>query len=230
LDELLSHSLAVVEAPNTVDSPGLRAVLHEVDQCGGRVAMREMLDVRQDPQLVVLGRLIPEKRVGAAIEAALAAIGMNGLVHVIGDGPDRGAIAAWQGGSARDRIRWWGPVTDDLQLMRILVAANALISAGTLGLSAVHAMFAGLPVIACRNKTTGPWHGPEVEYLDEAGGVWWCSSSTAAALGILAQELLTQRTALENAGRVNRTYAERALTLDVQVSGIVRAIEVALAR
>jgi len=228
LEKLVPNGLPVFEAPNTVDSPRLHAALSEIARNGGRDGMRERLEARQDPQLVVLARLVPEKRVGATIEAALTAVGPGGLVHVIGDGPDRNIVAAWAAGPEGARIRWWGALTDPASVMPVLVAANALISAGSLGLSAVDAMFAGLPVIASRTDAAGPWHGPEVEYLEEAGGVWWCPSSACRERATLAGALLTDRAQLEKAGQRNRTYAERTLTLQGQARGIARAIEAAV--
>jgi glycosyltransferase involved in cell wall biosynthesis len=227
MDEILEERIPVVEAPNTIDSPQLRATLQEIDKSGGRSATREMLDVPGDPQVAVLARLVPEKRIEASLEAALAAVGREGLVHVIGDGPDRETVVVCQERAGGNRVRWWGEVSDEAKLMKILVSCDALVAAGTLGLSAIHAMFAGLPVIACRNDGTGPWHAPEVEYLQEAGGVWWAPPS-GGGLSELARAMLAQRNLLEKAGRANRSFAERRLTLEAQVGGIVRAVDLAM--
>lgn len=227
LDDLLAERVPVVEALNTVDSPQLRAALQEIDSSGGRAAMRELLGAAGDPQVVVLARLVPEKRIGPSIEAALAAAGQEGLVHVIGDGPERETVKAFRTRAGSNRIKWWGEVRDEAMLMKILVCCDALVAAGYLGLSAIHAMFAGLPVIACRSQDNGPWHAPEVESLNAAGGVWWAPPSPPAMLSALARELLGQRDVLVGAGLKNRSFAVQNLTLERQVAGIARAIDLA---
>jgi glycosyltransferase involved in cell wall biosynthesis len=209
-------------APNTVDSPELRDGLRSVAALGGREGVRESLDAVGTPHIALLSRLIPEKRVDVSLRAALATTYPGGVVHVIGDGPERMRLSGLVDPQERTRVRWWGEVTEPARLAMLLSACDLLMSAGSLGLAVVHAMFAGLPVVACRTSV-GPWHGPEVESLEAAGGVSWCPSLEARDLATLTSGLLTRPDVLSGMGDRNRAYAFAHLSLERQVDALYDA-------
>jgi glycosyltransferase involved in cell wall biosynthesis len=111
---------------------------------------------------LVVSRLAPEKGVDVAIEACrLAGI----RLVVVGDGPEREALAARARSGERDggdqaspRVRFAGHV-EDAELARLRAGATVALvpsrSAETFGLAAAEAMAAGLPVVASRVGALG---------------------------------------------------------------------------
>lgn len=119
----------------------------------------------QRPDLVLIGRLVPEKKPLLGIEAfAKAAPDLpDGVVlHVVGagtlDSPVREYVAA--AGLAR-RVRLHGWVSDIDRLAPIFDACCALVSPGYIGLNATQSLGFGAAVLYARDEP----HAPEIEAL-----------------------------------------------------------------
>lgn len=102
------------------------------------------------PLLTFVGRLTPVKRLGMLLEA-LAQLPECNLV-LIGDGPERAALE--QQASAlglTDRIWFYGETYDDHLIATFLHYSAACVSPGDVGLTAIHALTFGTPVITHDN-------------------------------------------------------------------------------
>jgi glycosyltransferase involved in cell wall biosynthesis len=116
--------------------------------------------------VLVVSRLIPQKRVHLALEAA-AILRPSVLVTIVGDGPARPALerlASSLGISDRTRFVGARPFEDVLQLL--MRADMALVPAAGegFGLVAAEALMAGVPVVACRDG------GGLLDIVPERGG------------------------------------------------------------
>jgi glycosyltransferase involved in cell wall biosynthesis len=119
-----------------------------------RVATRAALGIPADAPLVIcIARLSPEKNVASLIEAAPGVLG-SGVAPdtcfvVAGDGPERAALAARIDALGMgERFRLLGARSDVSALLR---AADVFVAPSReegLGLAAIEAMAAGLPVVA----------------------------------------------------------------------------------
>lgn len=112
-----------------------------------RTAARQELGLPEDVHVAaIVGSLTPEKRVDVAI-AAMARI-PDGVLAVVGDGPEQLALKSMAARAAPDRVRFLG-TTDGSRT--VLAAADVLLlssdSEGVPGVL-IEAGLAGLPVVA----------------------------------------------------------------------------------
>jgi glycosyltransferase involved in cell wall biosynthesis len=104
--------------------------------------------------LVMVARLVPQKRVHLAIEtlACLRDLGCDMPLTIVGDGPERSrleALAAQHG--IADRVVFVGAVAP-AEVSRYLAAADLMLfpaHAEGFGLAVAEALMAGVPVVAC---------------------------------------------------------------------------------
>lgn len=116
-------------------------------------------------KIVIIGRLTVEKQVTLLIDALamLRDNGFNAELTVIGDGPDREAISARaQALGVGKQIRWLGALYDETLICPHIAAADLCVVPGKLGLTAVHAMAYGTPVITHDDFKS---HSPEFEVI-----------------------------------------------------------------
>ena len=122
---------------------------------------RELFPGSENPMLICTARLTQACRFDLLLNAQrlLAAQGHPVNVLLVGDGPERAALqdAAKDLGPA---VRFFGACYDEATLARLIMAADATVSPGKVGLTAIHSMAYGRPVITHNNLDR---QGPEVE-------------------------------------------------------------------
>lgn len=134
--------------------------------------------------VLFLARIEPRKQLELAIEA-LASISSEYSVslHVIGDGE---LLDYYKDKALRlgVHVNFYGSVYEQRAISRIADQCCAMIIPGDIGLSAVHALSMGLPVIT-HNKSSK--HGPEFSFLDEENSLWFEYGSTKSLVGKLEE-------------------------------------------
>ncbi len=118
---------------------------------------RELFAHPDLPILVFIGRLVPLKKLDMLLDAArlLEGKGLKTNVLYIGDGPERQRleqIAADYGMS--DRVCFYGPCYDEREIATLLMMSTLCVSPGFVGLTAMHALASGTPVITHDDPTT----------------------------------------------------------------------------
>lgn len=139
--------------------------------------------------VMVVGRLVAQKRVGLVLDAVsrLAAAGRRVALTVVGDGPDRTALEARvsQLGLA-GQTQFVGAVAPD-RLPQVLAHADLLAFPGVgegFGLAAAEALLMGIPVVASRDG------GGVTDLVPEAGAGRLVAPGDPAALATAIGELL----------------------------------------
>lgn len=99
----------------------------------------------EEKHYLVVGRLLPYKRIDLAIEVCNK---RSAPLVVVGEGPARGELEAIAGPT----VRFAGKVTDE-ELLGLFAGAKALLQCGTedFGMAPLEANAAGIPVVAFRN-------------------------------------------------------------------------------
>ena len=147
---------------------------------------------------IIVARLTAQKRVDLALRA-LARIPSGVPLTIVGDGPELGglrAIAARLG--LADRVEWKG-AQPPAEVANLLARADVMLFTAVgegLGLSAVEALMAGVPVVVCRDG------GGVVETVTRWGG-GTVVEPTAEAIGAALVEALQSaelKTAARSAG------------------------------
>ena len=163
---------------------------------------------------IIVARLTAQKRVDLALRA-IARIPSPVPLTIVGDGPELGglrAIAARLG--LADRVRWEGaqPASGVANLLaRADVMLFTAVGEG-LGLAAVEALMAGVPVVVCRDgggvvETVTRWGGGTVvEPTEEAVGAALVQALQSAELKAAARSAGTQWRERLDPARVAETF------------------------
>ncbi len=167
MTHVVTNPMGVAE---TVFSPGLR------DE-GLRARLLERCELAADATLLIgAGRFAPEKRWPMVVEAVTAA-GVNAPVGLllIGDGRERVRVA--RAAEGNPHIELLSPISDRLELARLIASADALIhgcEAETFCMVAAEARASGLPLIA-------PDGGGAADQARLSGGWTYASGDAASA-------------------------------------------------
>ena len=116
-----------------------------------------------NPVLIYCGRIQQSKRLNLMIDAAaqLKADGLDvNLVFVGRDDENVGIDSMASKAGIADRTWLYGPCYDEERLGELFYNAAVCVSPGNVGLTAVHALSFGCPVVTHNNL---PWQGPEFE-------------------------------------------------------------------
>jgi glycosyltransferase involved in cell wall biosynthesis len=117
------------------------------------------------PVLVITGRLTPQKSLGMLLDAAsiLEQRGVKVNLLFIGDGPEADALKARAKQANRaDQTIFYGPCYDEETLGPLIMASDICVVPGAVGLTAMHAMVYGTPVITHNEPV---WQMPEFEAI-----------------------------------------------------------------
>jgi glycosyltransferase involved in cell wall biosynthesis len=106
------------------------------------------------PTLIFIGRLTKVKKLEMLIEAyyQLEKQGMLLNLVFVGDGPEKDTLEKMADGDKR--IWFHGALYDEDKIAQLLYNADLCVSPGNVGLTAIHAIYYGLPVITNNNFTT----------------------------------------------------------------------------
>jgi glycosyltransferase involved in cell wall biosynthesis len=146
------------------------------------------------PLFLFVGRLYAAKRVDLAIEAVdlLRRRGRDCTLLVVGDGPERRALAALAEGNPAVRLS--PPLVDEAQLAPLFRLATAAVCPGAVGLVVAHAFAHGTPLVTCRDA---PGHGVEIDYLADGVNGLCAAGTDAGALADALASLIDQPDRLE---------------------------------
>jgi len=204
----------ITTVQNTIDTAELQSAIAATS----RQRARASLGIADDAVVgLFCGALAMEKRLEMLIEAATevrAQIPTFELV-VVGSGPDRARIDA--AALERPFIRCVGPAFA-ADRAPYFAAADVFVMPALVGLSAVDAFTAGLPLFT----TSLPTHGPEIEYVEPGvNGVITAPSGTALAAAIV--RVLRDETLLRHLQAGARSMAAR-LSLSSMVDAFTDGI------
>lgn len=115
------------------------------------------------PMLICTGRLIPMRQLDILFEAMgrLLKDGLSVNLLLIGDGPEMPHLKAYAD-SNRLTVNFYGPCYNEALLARFFMASDLLVMPGRIGLSAMHSLAFGTPVIVHDNPND---QGPEWESI-----------------------------------------------------------------
>lgn len=148
---------------NSLDYESQCAVRDKIKLGGG-----EAVDQFRDGSLyfACIARLTPECSFDIAIEALASLERQHGLrvpLVLIGDGPERGALEQQSKELGVD-VRFCGAMYDERDIGPVLYHARAVVSPGKVGLTAIHSLTYGTPVITHGDAAL---QGPEVEAIQD---------------------------------------------------------------
>lgn len=141
-----------------------------------------------NPQLLSVGRLTHDKRFDRLIRifAEVKTRLPKAALTIVGDGPERARLEAL--GQRIGGVLFTGALYDEAALAPHFKGADFLVLPGAAGLSVNHALAYGLPVLAYRRGPKGPFHHPEIEYVQESvTGLFAADHSDEAMAGLIVE-------------------------------------------
>ncbi|MDN5858759.1 MAG: glycosyltransferase family 4 protein [Pseudonocardia sp.] len=166
----------------------LRSVLPAATACSApnalysaeQMARFALRPLEQRPNLLIIGRLVPEKKAILGVKAfaqAIPDLPDDVVLHVVGTGPQEPELRTYiAAGGLAGRVCLHGWVSDLGRLAPILESCCALVSPGYVGLNAIQALGFGVPVLFARDEP----HAPEIEALGAANSRVFASNDVEA--------------------------------------------------
>lgn len=120
----------------------------------------------QDYTIIYIGRLTKEKKLDLLIDA-LYILKTRGILYnllLVGDGPERKKIMEKVNTSRLDKVKFWGPCYYENIIFELIGLADLTVSPGNVGLTAIHSLSYGTPVITHNDFSN---QGPEYEIIED---------------------------------------------------------------
>ena len=120
----------------------------------------------EDVNIVFIGRLTQVKKLDQVLKAVvkLKGKGVNLNVTFVGDGAERQKLETLSKELNLDSVWFYGACYDEKQIAQLLYNADLCVSPGNVGLTAMHAMSFGCPVVSHNNFAK---QMPEFEAIEE---------------------------------------------------------------
>lgn len=190
-----------------------------------RESICRQLGLERQQYLCFIGRLQPRKRVGYLLDVYQQLREDQqmdiGLI-IVGDGPERKKLEKEAAGKDLSDIHFVGARYGE-DAGRYLVAADAMVMPGWLGLAVNHALAYGLPVVSQRpdDQENGITHAPESVHVRHGETGWLAESGNKDEMVEGIKEVLSNRASY--AERCIQ-YAKSNLTMGKMMEGFRGAI------
>jgi glycosyltransferase involved in cell wall biosynthesis len=211
-------------ARNTLDTDILFALRRSLDR-EGRGKIRHRLNLtKSDHYLCFIGRLVEAKRVDLLLRALshLQARGVNVGGVVIGDGPQRGCLEELAMSLDLKDVRFTGAILQWELSAPYLYASDVLVNPGYVGLSVNHALSFGLPVVTQEQGEEGPFHSPEVAFIETGRTGFFARNND---IDDLVKKVVLALDRIEAMRMDCIRYAEDELSVDRMIGGFVDGLE-----
>ncbi len=214
-------------ASNTIDTSA-QFQLYDRFEAVGRESIRRELGCGSGLMLVYIGRLIQDKGIKLLLRAFdRISNELSITLHIIGDGPERTNVE--EQARRNPLIRFHGAIWDEEVTGKILYAADLCLNPGYVGLSIVQCFSFGTPLLTCRSSEEGPFHSPEIEYLQPGvNGLY--AEARPEAIAEAAISLLNDPERLQAMSAAARQTAETECSLDRMMEGFDTALREATGR
>ncbi len=142
-------------------------------------------DTQTKYHLAYQGRLIPEKNPHLLLDLydyLKKRLEKDLIIHVIGGGPLLEELKTMALASNRN-VKFHGAMYDPLEFGPILLKCSLMVNPGYIGLSILDGFCFDLPVVTFEQKANGPFHSPEISYLQHKKTGFLVKDHTVEAMG-----------------------------------------------
>ncbi len=219
----------VFVAPNALDLAPIRAqcdqlLQHHADRASLRRTLRERLNLGSGPILLFISRVDPPRRVDLILDAmpTLAKKFPTLKLAIVGDGSARpGLETQIERLQIQNHIAWPGAIYDEPSIAPWMLACDAMVFPSYMGLSAIHAMAYGLPVIAGDDRRA---HGPEAEAIVHGETGLRFHHNDPIALGQAIDQLLSDQALQDRLSQQAGAAAHQNFDIPAMAAGMIEAI------
>lgn len=179
---------------------------------------------RNRRRILYTGRLIAEKKVDLLIHAYSHIMPSDTILTLIGDGPEMRNLKTLAASlKIEGHVEFAGSITDQKQLAPYFNDSLLSVSPGAVGLSAVHAMAYGIPMLVADNEP----HGPEfTAILDGKTGFLFHSGDLEDLKNKLVS-LTNDPETLQKIGKNAKDFIKERYSLSKMVESFEKAVSYA---
>jgi glycosyltransferase involved in cell wall biosynthesis len=207
---------------NGLDPVELNRSTSGLNQSSGARIRQELFGNAEVLVIASITRLITLRRLDLLVVAATAlrSRGLPVCLLLIGDGPEYGSLAQ-QCAAASVPVHFEGACYDEKRIARLLSASHIAAAPGCVGLTAIHCMGYGLPVVTHEERRH---QMPEFEAIipDRTGSL--VKRGDALALADALESWLSNPERLAAAAVVCRSVVERIWNARTEAAAIGRAL------
>lgn len=174
--------------------------------------------------LIYFGRLIKDKEpdrlinVFRIISSQLDSVALQ----IVGDGPMLGDLKL----SSKDlNVKFWGNITSDADLSRMMFSCDMMVIPGYLGLAIVYAFCFGIPVVSQKNTYQGPFHSPEIEYVIENKTGFLVERGNDSKMANVISNYLKDDRLKESMKREIQDLVDERCSIEKMIAGFKQALE-----
>ena len=204
-------------ATNSLDTRTIRRLSRDWDD-----------EVRSN--VLYIGRLIPEKRVELLLlgfARAVAGLPPDVSLTLVGDGPERDRLTKRAGElGIGDRVRFAGEVTQETGLAPFFNTSWVSVSPGHIGLSAVHSLAYGLPLLVAEGEP----HGPEIIAFEPGRNGRSFRNNDPDDLAAALREMWRDQAGLAAMSACGKLKIEQEFSVQSMVASFEQAVEAVTAR
>jgi len=213
---------SIFVANNTLNTEKLVEIRGKLEKYG-RQNIKEHLGLRSRYYLAFIGRLIPGKRVDFLLQVLqkLQIEGIDVGAIIIGGGKELSNLKELATKLNINNIVFTGSISDPYQSGPFLFCGDVLVNPGSVGLSVNQAFSFGLPIIATKSGPDGPFHGPEIDFINHGLTGFLVEEKIDTYWRTICHMLEHREEFYKNV----TTFAEEELTMDRMLEGFVQAIE-----
>jgi glycosyltransferase involved in cell wall biosynthesis len=198
-------------ATNTLDTEKLLKLRDSFKIQGGG-SIRKELNMDGYFNIAFIGRLLKEKLPDHLLQVSkkLKQRGMKLKVHFIGDGEEMASLKELcRTLDLDDDVIFYGAIYDDTVSGKILFASDLMVMPGYVGLAINHAYCFDLPVVTYAQGERGPFHSPEIDYLEHGfTGLTTKSYDTDAMANAIYSIAIDENTLASYKANVNHKVEE----------------------
>lgn len=188
-----------------------------------RIAQLAKSTVRRT-RILCIGRLIPEKKVDLLVRAFASIVTQldeQSTLALVGDGPERSALEELADTlGIRERVEFVGSLYEQEALAPWFRSSLVCVSAGYVGLSAIHSLAYGVPMVVAREEP----HSPEIAALEEGINCLFFRSNDEAALGAVILELTGDEERRAAFGRAGQEGVQSKFSIAAMVEAFEAAV------
>ena len=185
-------------------------------------SLRELYDSESRPtDFFFIGRLTPKTKLKLLLDAMAVLEGTT--LAVVGDGDMSAELRdhAIRLGIA-DRVTWHGPIVDERRIATIANRSRLSVYPVEVGLSTVHALAYGLPVVVHSDRTR---HMPEFAVVDQADVAELFENDSSASLAQALKSALADPVALAARSAAAIALTDRTFNTDDMAKRFMELVE-----
>lgn len=210
-------------ARNTLDSKLLLNIRNQLES-NNPEDLKRQLGLKADYYLCFIGRLLADKQVDLFLDVLgkLQQAGVNIGGIIIGDGPEKEKLKSIAEKEKLNEIHLLGNISEWEISGKYLYVSDVMLMPGYVGLSVNHAFCFGLPVITQATGENGPFHSPEVEYIEDGETGYICENGNSDHMVTCVQQIINNRSVFREK---TKNYFDTNLSIDNMVNAVVEALQ-----